>query len=108
MDNIDENTVVIVGAGLSGCLLACFLAKKNINVVVFEKSEDPRIVGTKVGKSINMALSERGRKALQILGIEDYILDLTIPMYGRMVHDKGNNNFPEIQLCVLLFLLNRR
>lgn len=89
MDGINENSVVIVGAGLSGCLLACFLAKKNMDVIVLEKASDPRIVGTKVGKSINMALSERGRKSLSILGIEEHILKLTIPMYGRMVHDKG-------------------
>lgn len=40
------------------------------------------------GKSINLALSERGLSALRAthLGLEDMILEASVPMKARMVH----------------------
>lgn len=90
---IHENTVVVAGGGLSGCLLACYLRDKGIDVVVIEKLPDPRKPNRLAGKSINMALAERGIYALERIGIEKQILEITIPMYGRMVHDRGMDTF---------------
>lgn len=87
---IHEHTVIVAGGGLSGCLMACYLRSKGIDVVIIEKLPDPRLPNRTAGKSINMALSERGLKALRRIGIEKEILEITIPMYGRMIHDKGN------------------
>lgn len=39
------------------------------------------------GRSINLALSARGRKALARVGLEEKILEHGIPMRGRMLHD---------------------
>lgn len=39
------------------------------------------------GRSINLALSVRGRKALSKVGLEDKLLEHGIPMRGRMLHD---------------------
>lgn len=44
-----------------------------------------------IGRSINLALSERGRKALAEVGLEEKMLEHGIPMYGRMLHDLGGN-----------------
>lgn len=78
--------VTIVGAGLVGSLLAIFLARRGYQVTVFERRPDPasgRIVG---GRSINLALSDRGLLALERAGIARQIEDVAIPMKGRMVH----------------------
>lgn len=48
-----------------------------------------------IGRSINLALSARGRKALAEVGLEDKLLDHGIPMYARMIHDR-NGNIKEI------------
>ncbi len=89
---MEKNTVV--GAGLVGSLLAIYLAKRGAQVQVFERRPDMRKATISAGKSINLALSDRGLKGLRGVGIEQDILDISIPMYGRMVHDEqGNTNF---------------
>lgn len=81
----------ILGAGLVGTLLSVFLSKKGFSVNVFEKRSDPRTTDLKQGKSINLALSHRGIKALQKAGVYDAVQEELIPMNGRMMHDlKGN------------------
>lgn len=79
--------VLVVGAGLSGTLMAIFLAKRGYPVELLEKRADPRIHTEHAGRSINMAISARGIHALQQAGIEDHVSDLYIPMYGRMIHE---------------------
>lgn len=89
---MEKNTVV--GAGLVGSLLAIYLAKRGAEVQVYERRPDMRKASISVGRSINLALSDRGLKGLRGVGIEQDILDISIPMYGRMVHDEqGNTNF---------------
>jgi kynurenine 3-monooxygenase len=39
------------------------------------------------GRSINMALSRRGRDALAYVNCEDVIVENGIPMHSRMLHD---------------------
>jgi kynurenine 3-monooxygenase len=89
---MEKNTVV--GAGLVGSLLSIYLANRGAKVNVYERRPDMRKANISAGKSINLALSDRGLKALRGVGIEQDIIDISIPMYGRMVHDvKGNTNF---------------
>lgn len=84
----------IVGAGLVGSLWAVYLAKAGYKVKVFEKRPDIRTANITAGKSINLALSTRGWKAFETVGIADEIRKNAIPMYGRTMHDlKGNLTF---------------
>ena len=78
--------ITIVGAGLAGSLLSVYLAKKNLNVTVYERRSDMRLSDTDGGKSINLALSTRGIHALKEVGIYEDVKKISIPMYGRMIH----------------------
>lgn len=78
----------IIGAGLVGSLQSVFLAKRGYNVEVFERRPDLRTTNVYQGRSINLALSERGWRALRKVGIEQQILDISIPMYKRTMHDR--------------------
>ncbi|SDM19842.1 FAD-dependent oxidoreductase [Nonomuraea jiangxiensis] len=78
--------VTIVGAGLVGCLLACFLARRGHHVTLYERRPDPRERGPHGGRSINLAISERGIDALRRLGLDTKVLRAALPMPGRMMH----------------------
>lgn len=78
--------VVIVGGGLVGALLATLLGRRGYRIHVYERRPDMRAFGYVGGRSINLALSDRGISALERAGIAERILPLTIPMYGRMIH----------------------
>ncbi|CAF1219488.1 unnamed protein product [Rotaria sp. Silwood1] len=82
-----NQTVAIVGGGLGGTLCACFFAKHGINVHLFELRPDIRTQKVVKGRSINMALSRRGRDALAYVHCEDVIVRNGIPMRARMLHD---------------------
>lgn len=79
--------VTILGAGLTGPLLALYLARRGYHVDVYERRPDFRTHGAGGGRSINLALSDRGIRGLQEAGIEEEVLKDAIPMTGRMVHD---------------------
>ncbi|WP_219502003.1 FAD-dependent oxidoreductase [Nonomuraea ceibae] len=78
--------VTIVGAGLVGSLLACFLARRSHRVTLYERRQDPRERGADRGRSINLAISERGIDALRRVGLDREVLKDAIPMPGRMMH----------------------
>lgn len=78
--------VVIIGAGLAGSLLAIYVAKRGIDVDVYEARGDMRKEEVAAGRSINLALSDRGIAALREVGMDEYMLAEAIPMYGRMIH----------------------
>ncbi|MCB0480266.1 MAG: FAD-dependent monooxygenase [Flavobacteriales bacterium] len=78
--------IIVAGAGLVGSLQALLLAKKGHKVDVYERRSDIRSNEFVGGRSINLALSTRGWKALEIAGIADEIRDISIPMYGRKIH----------------------
>jgi kynurenine 3-monooxygenase len=82
----DTEKITIVGAGLAGSLLAVLLAKKGFQVDLFERNHDPRKAGPATGRSINLALAERGRHALRLAGLIEEVDRFTIPMRGRMLH----------------------
>ncbi len=81
-----QQKVIVVGAGLAGSLLAIYLAKRGIAVDVFEARGDMRLEEVAAGRSINLALSDRGIAALREVGMDEYMLAEAIPMYGRMIH----------------------
>ena len=86
--------IAIIGAGLVGSLQAIYMARKGFQVSVYERRPDIRDAELVAGKSINLALSDRGWKALKGAGISDEIKKISIPMKGRMVHDvEGNQSF---------------
>jgi kynurenine 3-monooxygenase len=86
--------VAIVGAGLVGSLLSIYLSKRGYNVKVFERRGDMRKEKVSAGRSINLALSDRGIKALEEVGIMDAIREIAIPMHGRFIHAMdGTTNF---------------
>ncbi|WP_246343527.1 FAD-dependent oxidoreductase [Adhaeribacter radiodurans] len=86
-DDNSNNGVTIMGAGLVGSLLSLYLAKHNYKVDIYERRNDLRQNYREYGRSINLALSDRGWKALEGVGIADEIRKVAIPMYGRMMHD---------------------
>lgn len=83
-----EKQAIIVGAGLVGSLWAALLAKRGYSADVFELREDPRQAGFTGGRSINLAMSARGWRALEKAGVEKEIREVAIPMRGRMMHDE--------------------
>jgi kynurenine 3-monooxygenase len=76
----------IVGCGLGGTLMACYLARAGYRVDLYEKRPDPRSAAQERGRSINLALSVRGIHALRDLGMADQVLQAGILMLGRMIH----------------------
>ncbi len=84
-----NKSVVIVGAGLAGCLLAVYLARAGWTVDVRERRGDPRARGHAAGRSINLAISARGLKALRRAGLEETIMRNAIRMPGRMIHTRA-------------------
>lgn len=82
--------VGIVGAGLVGCLTALAFAAKGFSVTLFELRPDPKkVTNEKNLRSINLAVSDRGIRALKYVDSEmaDRVLEHVIPMTGRMIHD---------------------
>lgn len=86
-----EKKAIVVGAGLVGSLWAVYLSKAGYKVTIYERRPDIRKAEISAGKSINLALSERGWKALKNVGVEKEIEPIAIPMYGRIMHDLGGN-----------------
>jgi kynurenine 3-monooxygenase len=79
-------SLTLIGGGLVGALLAQQLARRGFTVDVFEKRPDPRLAGFAGGRSINLALAERGLQALRSAGLADEVLQRAVMMRGRMVH----------------------
>ena len=79
--------IVIIGGGLVGSMLSCYLAKRGHQVSVYERRPDARRAGYIGGKSINLALSNRGWAALDKIGMRERIEKISLPMSGRMVHN---------------------
>ena len=79
--------ITIAGAGLAGALLATFLARRGHSVDVFERRGDPRRSGYEGGRSINLALAERGLHGLRLAGLEREVMAQAVMMRGRMIHE---------------------
>ena len=90
--NKKEN-ILIIGAGLCGSLLSLRLAQRGYQVEVYESRPDLRSTDISAGRSINLALSDRGLKALRLAGVEEKAREICIPMRGRLMHDTQGNTF---------------
>lgn len=82
-----QKEVSIIGAGLVGSLLSIYLSKRGYKVNVYERRPDMRKEDISAGRSINLALSDRGIKALEEVGLMDEIRKICIPMHGRYLHN---------------------
>ncbi len=83
--------VIITGAGLCGTLLALKLAQRGHRITLLEKRGDLRTVAVAAGRSINLALSDRGLAALDLVGLREKALQISIPMIGRRIHTKDGD-----------------
>lgn len=84
----ETREVTLIGAGLAGSLLATLLARRGRRVAVYERRPDLRRVEISAGRSINLALANRGIEALERVRLMDLIRPVLIPMAGRMLHDE--------------------
>jgi len=82
-----NDPITIVGAGLAGSLLAVLLTQRGARVELFERYSDPRSKRIPAGRSINLALAERGRTALAAANLLEIVETFALPMAGRMVHE---------------------
>jgi kynurenine 3-monooxygenase len=85
----EQREFTIFGAGLSGALMAVYLARAGHRVRLYERRPDPRTVSLERGRSINLALSTRGIDALQRVGLAEEVLATAIRMPGRMIHPRS-------------------
>lgn len=83
-----ENHVTLIGAGLAGSLLSLYLVKKGFRVTIYESRPDMRQVDISAGRSINLALANRGILPLEEVGVMPEVRKKLIPMQGRMLHDE--------------------
>lgn len=94
MTRLDENgPVSVVGAGPAGTTMAVYLAKQGYDVTVYESRPDMRRADISAGRSINLALANRGLAVLDDLGVRERVGGITIPMSGRMVHSGSTESF---------------
>jgi len=92
MDN--KETITLIGAGLVGSLLAVLLAKRGFKVEIFERRDDMRKQNISAGRSINLALANRGIYPLEQAGLMDQVKPILTTMKGRMIHNiDGSENF---------------
>jgi len=86
-----DTRITIIGAGLSGSLLGCALGERGYRVSVFERRADPREQGYIGGRSINLALSQRGLTGLRMVDLDGVVLKDAVPMRGRMMHSPSGH-----------------
>jgi kynurenine 3-monooxygenase len=87
MESDMAESVTIIGAGLGGSLLALLLARRGLAVDVYERRPDMRRADISSGRSINLALANRGLAALAKAGLKREAESLLTTMRGRMVHE---------------------
>lgn len=81
-----SRSVTILGAGLVGSLLAVMMRRRGYPVTIYERRPDMRQASMAAGRSINLAMSARGWKALELAGLKEEMEQLAIPMSGRYLH----------------------
>ena len=95
MNTPTPRSLTLIGAGLAGSLLAILLSRQGWKITIYERRGDPRIADYESGRSINLALAERGRNALRQAGVEDEVMAKAVMMRGRMVHPREGE--PDLQ-----------
>jgi len=81
-----RNRFTVVGGGPVGSLLAILLSRHDYEVGLYEGRPDSRVTSIYQGKSINIALSDRGWHSLAEIGIGSDAKADAIPMYHRAIH----------------------
>lgn len=89
---MSKRSVTILGAGLVGSVLAVLLRKRGYEVTVYERRPDMRTEAIGAGRSINLAMSNRGWKALELAGLRTDIEAIAIPMPGRFLHQEDGSS----------------
>ncbi|WP_289644889.1 FAD-dependent oxidoreductase [Maribacter aestuarii] len=89
---ITKKSIAIIGSGLVGSLLAIYLKQYGHKITVFDRRPDIRNINFS-GRSINLAMSNRGWKALREVGIEDEIRKIGIPLDKRAMHVVGKEEY---------------
>ena len=83
-----SKNIAIVGSGLVGSLLSIYLRKRGHFITVYDRRPDIRTIEFS-GRSINLAMSDRGWRSLREIGIEDDIKKIAIPLDKRAMHVVG-------------------
>lgn len=86
METNRRKTVAVVGAGMSGPLVACFLARRGFDATIYERRDDPRTAEARARRSIQMTLSHRGLSVLELVDAKERVLERTVPVTRRMIH----------------------
>ncbi len=87
-----SKNIAIIGSGLVGSLLAIYLKKRGHSITVFDRRPDIRSVKFS-GRSINLAMSNRGWNALRSVGIETEVKKIAIPLDKRAMHVVGQPEY---------------
>jgi kynurenine 3-monooxygenase len=82
----DTPAVRIIGAGPTGALLAILLQRRGHAIELYESRADPGAGPVESGRSINLALADRGIHALQLAGVFQDLKEALLPMRGRLIH----------------------
>ena len=90
MTSLGQNgPTVVVGGGIAGAYMAALLGQRGEPVTVFDSRPDPRTDAGAGGRSINLAIAERGLAALRRLpGVVEAVEQIVVPMRGRIIHDE--------------------
>ncbi|MGI9601732.1 MAG: FAD-dependent oxidoreductase [Acidimicrobiales bacterium] len=88
MEENRDRRITVIGAGITGSVLAMSLADRGHGVHLIERRADPTSHRLENDRSINLALSHRGLLALGDVGLADPVVASGIPMRGRMIHDR--------------------
>ncbi|MFT5737879.1 MAG: kynurenine 3-monooxygenase [Maribacter sp.] len=88
----NKKNIAIIGSGLVGSLLAIYLRKYGHDITVFDRRPDIRNIKFS-GRSINLAMSNRGWTALRGVGIEEEIKKIGIPLDKRAMHLVGQPEY---------------
>ncbi|WP_405413452.1 FAD-dependent oxidoreductase [Maribacter sp. Asnod1-A12] len=88
----EKKNIAIIGSGLVGSLLAIYLKRYGHQITVFDRRPDIRNVEFS-GRSINLAMSNRGWNALKAVGIEEEIKEIAIPLDKRAMHVIGKEQY---------------
>jgi len=86
----DNGPTIVVGGGIAGAYMAALLGMRGVPVTVYDSRPDPRLTSITGGRSINLAIAERGLAAIRRLdGVIEKIDAISVPMRGRIVHDEN-------------------
>jgi kynurenine 3-monooxygenase len=91
--------VVVVGGGLAGLAISGLLSRSGFSVRVVEAREKTAQQTSDTFRSINLALSARGIRTLDALGLTHEAMRSAVPMYGRLIHlANGSEDFQTYDL----------